>query len=102
MAKKKVKKEPPVIHVQEFYKEVDDDWHPNFKIPFRTTRQSIQLVRVHLWESNEIKINVWGADDDGMECFPETIIEANRIIRKIIDVKFLNHKFLEKLGFVRA
>ena len=102
MAKKKIKKEKPVVNVQEFYKEVEDDWYPNFRMS-RFPNTSLQLVRITCYSGDcKTKICVWGADDDGMEFFPESLIESDRIIKRIIDIRVVSHNWFKQLGFIRA
>ncbi len=90
------------------FKETNDDWYPNFgencfkksvKVTLYTNLKSHE--ESYVWH----RVCVWGADDCGMELdfigfrFKES---AEMIFRKISDMKFVNKKDLEEMGFVNA
>ncbi len=81
-----------------FYKKTDEDWYPSYKLEY----QGIQkLVSVHYSQhpKGNIVISIFGADDHAMSIKTKSTKEAEEIIQKIIDVKTVNHGWLEELGF---
>lgn len=81
-----------------FYKKTEDDWCPSYKIEYRGI---LKLVSIHYSQhpTGKIIISVFGADDMGMSIEPKTIAKADIIIEKILNIKSVNQKWLEELGF---
>ena len=94
-----------------FYKEVSDDWYPNWKITteFGATQNRFQtdVVKVSMFalgpQFTHWRVCAWGADDFGMEfdsIHEERVQERFNVIAN--HEGKINRKFLEDLGFFFA
>ena len=81
-----------------FYKKTDEDWYPSYELEYQGRQK---LVSIHYSQRPDgvIIISIFGADDHALSIEPKNIEEAEEIIQKIIDVKTVNHGWLEELGF---
>lgn len=94
---------------REFYKEVSDDWYPNWKITTENYPEKFHgdVVKVSVFplqsSTNLWRICVWGADDMGMELDSENrnVVEAFYILIANQEGP-ISAEWLSSLGFVRA
>lgn len=77
---------------KEIFKKTTDEWYPNFP------NDEVEVSFLYL-NDGTFRVCVWGNDDFGMELDFESLIEAEDIFDKILDMDIVNKQDLYNLGF---
>ena len=83
---------------KDFYKETRSNWYPCYEIDYQGTLKLVRISCVEL-PSGSLGIIASGADDDDMGITLKSREEAEILVEKIVNKKYVDKDWLSSLGF---
>lgn len=93
-------KRPPHYRIVA-YKPTTSDWYPSYQLADHESQALVRVSQVALTDGKH-RVNVWGADDDGMERDFKRRRDARACFLAVMELPTVNHADLSAMGFVRA